>query len=206
MAEGAAKAIAGEAVSAAAAELAADRAAIAGVQAEMFDLPTSFTGEEAEAQRKRVLAVRAPGPGRPAGAENRSNRELREYLLKMGGHPLVNLMRWAMHTPETLSKELACTRLEAFDRLTSMWKELGPYFLAKQAPVDDAGKPVPWLNMMIGGLAGGVAEGRKPWEYMELETAEIRHSEAPQIPQSHGDQSHAEDNASENNGLADEST
>jgi len=47
--------------------------------------------------------------GRPKGAENLSSRQLREMLVRAGGHPLIHLARWATLTPEELAKRLGCS-------------------------------------------------------------------------------------------------
>lgn len=127
-------------------------------------LPTRFEGARAEQQRKLVANQSGAGGGRPPGAQNIATRQFREYMLSRYGHPLEWLARWAMHTPESLAKELSCSTLDAFDRLRMMRTELAPYFAAKMQPVDDNGQAVPLFNLVIGGQnanlgAGGVA----PW-------------------------------------------
>ena len=198
MTDAKARTIAGAAVAAAAGALDAEKRAAEGSQLAMFDLPSRLEG--ADLAEQGVKVARARGPGRPPGAENRSTRELREYMLARGAHPLIELMRWSLHTPETLARELDCTRLEAFDRLTAIRRELAPYFVAKMAPTDEAGNVVPIFNLSIGGVAGGLGPGLPPWaELMStgerqalLGTAENRHSGAAEDPQSHDQQSHEE--------------
>lgn len=173
-----------EAVNGAVAEIArADRAA-AGEQIPLFELPTRFAGDRAAEQLERVARTR--GPGRPPGAENRSTAQFREYLLKRGVHPLEQMMRWALHTPESLASELECTKLEAMRELRALWDSLAPYFAAKVAPTDDQGRAVPQL-MMVFGAGSGVqgAHGAPPWAYLETEQNQ-------RLAEPAGDVSHAE--------------
>jgi len=83
--------------------------------------------------------------GRPKGAENLSSRQLREMLVRAGGHPLIHLARWATLTPEELAKRLGCSVVEAFDRQVAIWDKLAPYVAAKLAPTDEKGNAVPGL-------------------------------------------------------------
>ena len=157
--------IAAAAVAGAGAALAADQAAAAADQLDLLAPPTRLTGDRA-AQVQRTLSDhhRARGGGRPPGAQNLATRQMREYLLARGVHPLENLMRWALHTPETLSTELGCTLLEAFRELKAVWAELAPYFAAKVAPTDDKGNALPLFNLQIGGSTVAVgADGMPPW-------------------------------------------
>ena len=190
--------VAGEAIAAASAELADQE----GEQLPLFEVPSRAKGEGDERLNALIgdAAARAVeirrGPGRPKGSANRSTVELRNYLLARGVHPLETLMRWALHTPESLAAELACTKLEAFDRLKTVWAELAPYFTAKLQPTDQDGKPVPFLQFIIGGQEGGAAADRPPWQYMDadpIKTAEISHSEPTEPAQSHEAQSHEVD-------------
>lgn len=166
----------GEAVAAAAGAVAADRAAAEGEQLGLFAVPVALTkpGETAEESAQRVAAIQAEaerraGPGRPAGAVNRSTREWRDYILRRGGHPAVRMAEWAMLSPAALAAELGCTKLEAFDRLKALWAELNAVLgLPRLAPTDDKGQVVPWLNLMLGGSgAGGEAPGVAPWAYLD---------------------------------------
>jgi len=81
--------------------------------------------------------------GRPKGAENLSSRQLREMLVRAGGHPLIHLARWATLTPEELAKRLGCSVVEAFDRQVAIWDKLAPYVAAKLAPTDEKGNGRP---------------------------------------------------------------
>ena len=165
-------AVLGEAMAAASGELAAIKAAAEGDQVELFDIPTRFSalrgGERADAiaALERAKAEHR-GRGRPEGAQNKSTAQLKEYLLKRGTHPLQQLMRWSMHTPESLAKELGCTPLEAFKELRTMWSDMTRYFVAPMVPVDETGQAVPFFQMIFGGSAGaplGAAGDIPPWE------------------------------------------
>lgn len=112
-------------VKAAAAEHQANVTAAAGAQVELFQAPTRHTGRRAEVLQ---LALRdRAGAGRPPGSANLATKEFREFLLGRGVSPLVQLMRWSMHTPTSLADELKCSRLEAFRLLKELWAELAPY-------------------------------------------------------------------------------
>lgn len=169
--------MAGEAVAAAAAEVADLHAAAEGEQVEMFALPTRFVGAEADEQAARVERARGKA-GRPPGAVNRSTALLRDYLLARGVSPLEQMFRWALHTPETLAAELDCSKKEAFLHLRQLWADLAPYLHARQAPVDDTGKPVPIFNLQFGATGGDMAAqigtgSVPPWGYLEGEAVEV---------------------------------
>jgi|GEM_PF-4273285 len=125
MSAGGRKSVTAEFVGAAKAEYEADRARAEGEQPSLFPAPTRFSGPRADALN---LALREHhGPGRPAGSPNKSTEEWRQFLLGHGVSPLVQMMRWSLMTPTALAAELKCERLEAFDRLKSLWVELAPY-------------------------------------------------------------------------------
>jgi len=175
-----------DAVAGAGAEIAATRAAAAGEQAELLELPSADPERHAGELARAMTAHRR---GRPPGAVNRSTKELREYLLRRGLNPLQAMMQWAMHSPESLARELSCTRLEAFDRLASLWRELAPYFASKMVPVDDTGRPVPLMLMQFGAFgAPKEAGGQAPWLYLDAEQNQALSDAAPIV--SHGDVSH----------------
>ncbi len=137
-------------------------AAVAGDKSEAAQLdflmpPTRTTMTDHELARVEEAARRFE-KGRPPGAKNIATREMLEFVRKMMGDPLERRARYAMHTPESLSIELGCTKLEAFDRLDRIWSELARYFYAQQAQVDGKGNAVvPWLTMQFGGQGAAVA-------------------------------------------------
>lgn len=186
-----AAAIVGDAVAAAA-------GAVATVD-QVEQLPLFAVPTHGRAERVNVGAIERAtaeaegvrrGPGRPKGAENRATREWRDYLLRRGEHPLEWMMRWSMHTPESLAAELGCTKAEAFDRLAKLRTELAPYFMPKMQPVDEDGRPVPMVNLTIGGSGPGGDPALPPWLRYNGETAEISHSAEPVGEQSQAPQSH----------------
>jgi hypothetical protein len=124
-------------------------------------------GDAAFAERQeRIIAEHRRGPGRPKGSRNVSTQEWRDFALRSAGgkHPLVEMLRWWAMGPQGLSEQLGCGMADAYDRWAVLGKELLPYLVAKQAPVDDQGKAVPGIGIFVGqqGLntaAGGVP----PW-------------------------------------------
>ncbi len=149
-------------------------------------VPTRFEGEDADRQQQRARR------GRPPGAGNRSTRELREFLRRIGYDPLLAMMSWARHTPESLAVELDCKKGEAFDRLMRVHEAIAPYIHAKLQPTDDQGRAVPSLAFLIGGY-GAPAAGAPPWQYPggPVLDGEQNQALAPERdPVSHADVSH----------------
>lgn len=104
--------------------------------------------------------------GRPPGAQNKTTREMLDFIRKTLGDPMLESARWAMHTPDSLAIVLGCSKAEAFDRLEKLRADLRPYFYAKQAPVDTDGRAVPGLTVEFHGHGGRVgADGQElpPW-------------------------------------------
>ncbi len=117
----------------------------------------------AEGQRQRKA-------GRPAGSQNRSTRELREFLLKTGIVPQQWQMRWLLVEPEDLAKRLGITVAEAFSHQARIAADLAPYMMARMAPTDDKGNAVPFMALLSGQtviMPGSTvpANAPKPWEY-----------------------------------------
>jgi hypothetical protein len=186
-------ALVGDAVSAAAREVAELQQPPE--QTSLFQVPTRFTGARGEALQ-RALVVRH-GAGRPSGATNKATAEFRQYLLKMGVSPLVQLMKYSLHTPVSLAAELGCSKTEALRLLKDMWAELAPYLHSRVAPTDDQGQAVPFFSMSIGGAVEGL-DNRPPWErYMDLapsqETQQNQALPQPDHGASHGEPSHEDD-------------
>lgn len=151
---------------------AADRAA--GAEVEQLDLmpPSRFDQiDEPDQHTRMVEAVKRDRAGRPPGAKNKTTRDMLDFVRKTIGDPMLESARWAMHTPETLARELGCTKAEAFDRLQKIRSDLLPFFYAKQAPVDADGKPVPGLTVEFQGqgTARIGADGHQlpPWLYQQ---------------------------------------
>lgn len=180
--------------------IASAAAAAAPVEAEQLAfLPPPTRSTMTDDEHARVeRAIRQDRRGRPPGAQNKHTREMLEFVRKLCGDPLERRFRYAMHTPETLSIELGCTKYEAFQLLDKMWADLSGFFYAKQAQVDGQGNAVvPRLTMMFGGQTaqpiGPAGAVRKPWEYLDAANAETQQNQ-PVIehdPQgSHGQGSH----------------
>lgn len=152
------------AVAAAAGDLAQQRAAAAPEQLTM--LPVPIGNPRAKHLRRDVDRKREAG--RPPGATNISTRELREWLLRRGIHPLQQLFLWAQHTPQSLAAELGCSQLEAYNQLRQSWADLLPYLAPKMAPVDPLGNVVtPFVQFNVGGHQV-IAQGQQtPWEWRE---------------------------------------
>lgn len=154
-----------EALKDASTKIAAELAADAGDQAELFAIPCDDPKGEIEEARRTGLKG-----GRPKGAQNLMTRELREYLARrMGGTPQEHLAKWFLLGPAGLAKALHCDLLEAFDRWNRLGVELGRYFMAPMAAADDQGKVAPTFLVTIGGGSGAqAADGSElpPWEYM----------------------------------------
>lgn len=151
-------------------ELAEREAAEAQATADLFGRPAVPTvraalplpqAAEDEARRRR---------GRPPGAQNVSTVQWRKYLFGPGrAMPQKFLGDWLLVSPEELAQRLGCTVLEAFDRQRAIAAELAPYAMAKAAPVDENGKPVPFLQFNFG--SEEAAQVLPPWEIERREIA-----------------------------------
>lgn len=137
-------------------------------EAEQLDLLAASQRPSAERlswnEEKLAAEVARTGKGgRPKGAQNLATRELKQWIVHLlGGTPQEQMARWAMLQPEELAKRLGCTVAEAFDRQQKIRMELAPYFMARMQPVDDQGRPVPFVALAIGGQVGN-ANGGAPW-------------------------------------------
>ncbi|WP_445493193.1 hypothetical protein [Rhodopseudomonas sp. RCAM05734] len=182
-------------------EIAAAAAAAKPAEAEQLDLMPPTRSNMTPAEMERVeQAVKRDRAGRPPGAQNKTTRETLDFIRKVIGCPMIESARQLMHTPETLSIELGCTKGEAFDRLEKIRTDLRPYFFAKQAPVDTDGKPVPGLTVEFHGQGAARigADGAQlpPWLYQQdAPTADAPHEQnqrlidvSPSV--SHGVMSH----------------
>lgn len=189
---------------AAVAAVIASAAAGAGAEGdlEQLELMPAMRPSLTARQNKRIdTAIKHDRRGRPPGAQNKSTREMLEFVRKLCGDPLERRFRYAMHTPETLAIELGCSKLEAFDRLEKLWADLSTFFYAKQAQVDGKGNVVaPRLTMVFPGQSAAPlgADGmpRPPWFYGEIVDAETKQNQllgAPANGVSHDDVSHIDE-------------
>lgn len=156
-------------VGAAAEGVAAERDAAAGVQDDLFAIAIP-AGRRLDAGEVEGEAERTRGPGRPKGAENRSTRELRAWIMRETILPQQQMARWGSMEPEELAARLGCSKVEAFRELRALWAELGGYLMPKMAPTDGAGNAVPTVLFAVGG-AGGMelqAGSVPPWEAARL--------------------------------------
>lgn len=137
--------------------------AAAPVQEEMFARPVvpkaggrlslEEAARDAETRRKA---------GRPPGSQNRSNVQMREYLLRHGVNPHKWMMDWLLLSPEELAQRLQITIVEAWDRQALLVDRIKKAFMPDLAPTDEAGKAAPVLNFNIGGVAA--TANKPPWE------------------------------------------
>jgi hypothetical protein len=180
-------------LSGARAEYDAMKRAAEGEQIALFEPPTRLKG--ARAARFRQAVARRSAAGRPAGAQNLTTKEFRDWLFGRGVSPLVALMRYAILPPDLLAKELGCSKLEAFREWRILQTELAPFMHAKLAFVDDDGKPVPWLQFNVAGHNVTIASGMTPWQLRERLAEELKENQlvVDAVPiVSHGATSHAE--------------
>lgn len=143
--------------------LAEARSETEGEQLEL--LPPLRASLSGRARDRAVEAVREHRRGRPSGSENKATQDVKVFVRRVFGDPLIEMARWAQHTPETLALELGCSKLEAYDRLMSLMRELRKMFYADAVPVDDDGRPVPHLIMQVGGVVVGAPGAPPPWVY-----------------------------------------
>lgn len=152
--------------------LLADAKAALPAQAEQLDLLADgqrpaghslrWDGPALAAEIERTAKAKA---GRPKGAQNLATKELKAWIVQLlGGTPQERLARWTMLEPEELAKRLGCTVQEAFDKQAKILTDLSPYFMARMVPVDDQGRPLPFIGIAIAGQMMGGGDGRAPWE------------------------------------------
>jgi hypothetical protein len=130
-----------------------------------FEPPSRF--EPGSDDHSEMLGKAKRGRGRPPGARNISSVRRATLITRMCGDPFLESARWAMHTPETLAKELACSKLEAFRELEAIRRDLRTFLYSRRAPTDGDGQTVaPIFALQIGGqVQPGGAEAPPPWEY-----------------------------------------
>ena len=202
MAKSDGKAAVVEVITAAASAATAEAAAIDGEQLDMLMPPARANMTEDERTRAET-SIRRDRAGRPPGARNIATRQMLDYLRKTMGDPLMERFRWAMHTPESLSIALGCTKLEAFDRLDKIRADLARFFYAQMAQVDGQGNAVtPRLTMVFPGQSaqpiGADGAPQAPWLYLEAvknDNAEVQQNQgflASAEDVSHGELSHGE--------------
>lgn len=143
-------------------------AAAPAAEAVQLDLvPPARAGMSEDETRRFDAAVSHGKVGRPPGAQNKTTRDMLDFIRKTLGDPMLESARWATHTPDSLAIVLGCSKAEAFDRIERLRADLRPYFYAKQAPVDTDGKPVPGLTVEFHGhgaaRVGADGQDLPPW-------------------------------------------
>lgn len=93
-------------------------------QLALLPLPLDKGSEETE--------IDARGRGRPKGAKNKRTEAWTEFLLSNYRSPLEALAQIVAKPVVTLSKELNCSRIDAFKLQIQAAKELAPYLHQKQ--------------------------------------------------------------------------
>lgn len=102
-------------------------------------LPLLPAGEVAERESDQ-LPARRRGPGRPPGARNKSTDDWVDFIRARYRSPLEMLAETFSRSVVDLSKELGCTKKDAFALQLQAAKELAPYLHQKmpQAVTVDA--------------------------------------------------------------------
>lgn len=100
--------------------------------------------------RARQQALRAPrsGPGRPAGAKNKSTAAWRDYLLARYPSPLVALAEAYTRPARDLADELGCKPVEAFAVQMRAAAELAPYLHGKMPVEVQVSGVLPVIHMV----------------------------------------------------------
>ncbi len=126
-------------------------------------------GEQLELIRDQVpgrdpaLAVQVAramprGRGRPAGALNKRNAKLRDFILARYEHPAIGMAETYSRPVEALAAELGCTLVEAAKLQADARAELLPYIEGKMPTILDIRKDADMVVVMAsGGLAAAQA-------------------------------------------------
>jgi hypothetical protein len=126
--------------------------------------PSRLDPVAAAAGRAEVAAAaRVRGVGRPPGARNLATKQVKEFIVKMFGDPMIESARWLLHTPASLGRELGITVVEAFDRQQRIREALMPFIHAKIAPVGEDGRAMPFFQLIMGASTGADRAGLAPW-------------------------------------------
>lgn len=192
------KGLIAEVISDAAAQIAQQQAAAAGEQIPLFTPPIApqLTLEPDGKGGQRIVAAQSLTPaeiamdgearrraGRPRGATSRSTRQLREWLLRGGVLPQKWMMDFALMDPEALAARANASLTWALEFQAKLMNDLAPYLMPKMASVDDDGRAVPMMGMLVNNaivmpgeaLPAGV---RPPWETRQPPPA-LNHQPAP---------------------------
>jgi hypothetical protein len=159
-------------------------------EAEQLDLlPSRFEPGTPEHEEQRTHAKR----GRPRGAGNIAQRDQVAFIRRAYGDPLDQMARWLLHSPDSLARELGCTKVHAFELQQRIREFLAQFMYARKAPVDGEGNAItPMFNMVIGGRSSA-ANDQPPWIYEGGPAIEQNQQVSEAEPDvSHGDVSHGE--------------
>jgi len=96
------------------------------------------------------------GRGRPRGAGNKRNADVRAYLLSRYAHPLETLAQFQSRPVDALAAELGCSKREAAQMQIRAAAELAPYIEGKM-PVSIDLSATGDFNLLIPGL--NISEG-----------------------------------------------
>lgn len=178
-----------DAVKAAAGEFSATHTAARGEALELFPVPTRHSGSRADALQ---LALRdRAGAGRPPGAGNLATKEFRDFLMARGVSPLVQIMRWSMHTPTSLAAELQCSRVKAFELLKDLWAELAPYLHQKMPQAVEVDQRSAGILILGAINANQVAEIGRRWGVSDLQLVAQEMQQNQDVSEGAGDKSQA---------------
>jgi hypothetical protein len=148
---------------------AAAASAVEQQQLELLDyVPSRFQPESTE-RAELATQIKRDRAGRPPGSRNLMTRQMVDFIRKTIGDPLLERARWAMHTPESLAKELGCSKFDAFILLDKIRADLAPYMYPRMAPTDEHGNAVvPHFSMQVGvGTSSAGADDKPPWAYLD---------------------------------------
>jgi hypothetical protein len=153
--------IAASAIGAACSEAARAAADQAEQQLELL-APTRFAANDSRAATVREGVARQRA-GRPEGARNLVTRDVLAFVRRVFGDPMIESARLLLHSPDSLALEFRCTPFEAAKFQEEIRRDLRRFMYAPLAAVDDEGKPVPQLTMIVGGQQIVLASGQTPW-------------------------------------------
>lgn len=143
-------------------------------------LPLEGESIGAEIEAEPDGAIRR-GPGRPPGARNRSTEELLEAFGRQYRHPLFVLGAIWSRTVDVLSRELGCSKLEAFTLQQRAAEAALPYTTKRMPQALEIDQPA--MTVFLGGLAaGGTGDGenRDPLEARLAELANLARKQVEQ--------------------------
>jgi len=121
--------------------------------------PADRTDELPAGAIQRAEALKVRGPGRPAGAINKSTAGWRDYILARYPSPLLGLAETYARSVHDLAVELRCTPLEAAKLQHLARVELAPYLHGKMPVEIDIKGGLPVLQLVALGDMAQLANG-----------------------------------------------